>query len=195
MQILRQRDSTLQGQPRSGPHGEMCGRGSVTQQHDIAVAPPLAQHAVEIEPRRAAQMARIGHQSVATEITRKNLFAGGNGLIDAHAIEARAKPGRLRTFDDKSRCIDIELIGMRPDPAVFSFFEYESECVVEFLTGSEPDILAGAHIDIGLENIAMVCSYARVYAVGRDDKVEVAIGFEVFRFSLELELHTKCAGA
>src|SRR5450631_2043200 len=159
----------------------MRRRGGIAQQHDVAIAPPFAQHAVEIEPRRAAQMPGIGHQSVAAEITRKNLFAGGNGLINAHAIEACTSPGGLRTFDDKSRCIDIELIGMRPDPAVFSFFEYESECVVEFLTGSEPDILAGAHIDIGLENIAMACSYARVYAVGREDKVEVAIGFEVFR--------------
>src|SRR5664279_5746279 len=142
----------------------MRGRGGITQQYDVAIAPPLAQHAVEIEPRRAAQMAGIGHQSVAAEITRKNRFAGGNGLINAHAIEACTSPGRLRTFDDKSRCIDIELIGMRPDPAVFSFFEYESECVVEFLIGSEPDIPAGAHIDIGLENIGMACSDTRVYA-------------------------------
>src|SRR5450755_4491877 len=172
----------------------MRGRGGITQQHDVAVAPPLAQHAVKIEPRRAAQMAGIGHQSVAAERTCKNLFAGGNRLINAHAIEAGVTPGHFRTFDNEGRCVSVELIGMRPDPAVFSFFEYESECVIEILIGSKPDIFACAHINIGLKNIGMARTDARVYAVGRDDKVEATIGFEVLRFGLELELHTKCAG-
>src|SRR5664279_3767384 len=172
----------------------MRGRGGITQQYDVAVAPPLTQHAVEIEPRRAAQMAGIGHQSMAAEITRKNLFANGNGLINAYMIKARTSPSRLRTLDDKSRCIGIELIGMRPDPAVFSFFEYESECVVEFLIGSKPDIFAGAHINVGLKNIGMARADTRVHTVSPDDEIEVPIGFEDFRFSLELELHTKCAG-
>src|SRR5450830_54251 len=118
-------------------------------------------------------MPRIGHQSVAAEIACKNLFAGDNGLIDAHVIEAGATPGRFRTFDDEGRCVGVELIGMRPDPAVFGFFEYEGERVVEFLMCTEPDIFAGAHIDAGLENISVARSYARVHTVGRNNEVEV----------------------
>ncbi len=41
----------------------------------------------------------------------------------------------------------------------------------------------------------MARSYARIHAIGPDDQIEVAIGFEVLRFGFELELHAKFAGA
>ncbi len=140
-------------------------------------------------------MARVRHQFVAAEIARKNLLAGGNGLIDAHAVEAGATPGRFRTFDNEGRGVGVELIGVRPDPAMFGFFEYEREGVVELLMGAEPDIFAGAHIDVGLEDVGVARPHARVDAVGPDDEVEVPIGFKVLRFGLELEPHAKGAGA
>src|SRR5450759_1829562 len=123
-------------------------RGRITQQHDIAIAPPLAQHPVEVKPRGTAQMARIRHQAVAAEITREDLLASGDALVEAHAVEAGAAPSRLRAFYNERRGVRVELIRVRPYPTVFSFFKNERERVVEFLMRAEPNIFAGAHVDI-----------------------------------------------
>ncbi len=49
----------------------------------------------------------------------------------------------------------VELVGVHPDPAVLGLLEDESEGVVELLMRAEPDVLAGAHVDVGLEHVGM----------------------------------------
>ena len=132
----------------------MRGRRGIAEQHDVLVAPALAQHAIEIEPGRSTQMPRIGHQFMAAEIAREDFLAGGDGLVDAHAIEAEPPPGFLRALDDERRGVGVELISVHPDPAVLGLLEDEGEGVVKFLVRAEPDVLAGAHVDVGLEYVA-----------------------------------------
>ena len=161
------------------------------KQHDVLVAPALAQYAVEVEPGRTAQVTRIGHQLVAAEITRENFLAGRNGFFGRHLVEAGALPRLLRTFDNECRGIGIELVGVRPDPAVFGLFKSKSEGVVEFLVRAEPDVFAGAHVDIGFEHALKRRSHPGIDAIGADDEVVVAIGVDIFRFGLEIEAHAK----
>ena len=66
----------------------MCGGGGIAQQDDVLVTPAFAENAIEIEPSRTAQVARIRHQSVTTEIASEDFLAGRDRFVDVHAIEA-----------------------------------------------------------------------------------------------------------
>src|SRR6516165_7077237 len=102
----------------------MRRRRRVAHQHDVVVRPSLAEHAIEVEPGRAAQVPGIGHQAMAAEIAGEDPFAGGRRLERGHAAEAEAAPGCLRALDDEGRRGGIELVGVRPDPATWRLFEY-----------------------------------------------------------------------
>jgi hypothetical protein len=82
-------------------------------------------------------------------------FARRDRFFGRHRIKAEAAPGRLRALDDESRGVGIELIGVRPDPAVLCLLEDEGESVVEFLMRAKPNVLASAHIDVGLEAVGV----------------------------------------
>src|SRR5262249_40942453 len=140
---------------RSRANRKMRGRGSISKQDDVLVAPAFAENTIEVEPGRAAQMARIRHQLVAAKIAGKDLLASRDRLIDVHAIEARAPPCLFRALDNESRRVGIELIGVYPNPAVLGFFEDEGERVIKFLMRSEPDVFAGANINVRPERIGV----------------------------------------
>src|SRR5262245_54755378 len=105
----------------------MSGGRRITEQHNVAVRPALAQDPVEIEPGRAAQMAGVAHQAMAVEIGREDALAGSNRLLLRHAIEAHVPPGCFRALDYEGRRLGVELIGMGPNPAMLRLFENERE--------------------------------------------------------------------
>ena len=74
-------------------------------------------------------------------------------------------------------------------------FENKGEGVVKFLVGAKPDIFASPHVDVGLEDVGMGRAHPRVYAVGTNDQVTIAISFEVLHFCFELELNAERTGA
>ena len=57
----------------------------------LLMAPAFAQHAIEIEPRRTAQVTRIRHQLVAAEILGEDFLAGRDGFFGRHPVEAGAR--------------------------------------------------------------------------------------------------------
>ncbi len=176
---------------------EKCAvAAAVAQQHDVLVDPALAQHAVEIEPGRAAQM--LAHWSSAycrPGCAAKIFSQARNGFFGRHVVEAGAPPGVFRAFDNERRGVGIELIGVRPDPAVLGFLEDEGEGVVEFLVGAEPDVFAGAHVDIRLEHIGVSGANAGIDAVGADDQVVVVISVEILCASVSNRRSTPSASA
>ena len=171
VQILRQRDGALHRELGARADGEMRGGGGVAHQHDVVVRPALAQHAREIQPRRAADVRCVRHQLVAAEIFGENALAGPAALVLAHRAEAEFLPRRLRAFDDEGRGVGVELVGVRPDPAVLGLLEDEGEGVVEFLVGAEPDEFVLAGLDAGLEMRGEFVARPRIQPVGGDDQI------------------------
>src|SRR6185503_21084733 len=53
--------------------------------------------------------------------------------------------------------------------------------------GAEPDVLAGAHVDVGLEHVRQRAPNLRVRAVGRDDEIVAAAARGALELGLELE--------
>ena len=194
--VIGERDGAFHGELRARADGKMRGRGGIAEQHDVLVAPALAQDAVEVEPGRAAQVARVRHQRIAAEIFGEDALAGGDRLVERHAVEAGLAPGFLRALDDERRGVGVELVGVHPDPAVLGLLEDEGERLVEFLVRAEPDVLAGAHVDVGLEHVGMRGARLRVHAVGGDDEIVMrGIGVDGLGLGLELDRHAQFAGA
>src|ERR1700722_13138772 len=102
----------------AGADGEMRGMGSIADQHDIAVMPALTVQNREIQPGRAAKMARIAHQPVTVQMRSKQFLADTDRFVSARMFEAQSAPGGLAAFNDKGRCPWLETIGMRPNPAM-----------------------------------------------------------------------------
>jgi hypothetical protein len=76
------------------------GVGRIADEHEIAVMPALAQHAVEVEPRRAAQMPRVAHEPVAAQVFAEQLLAERDRLLRVELVEAVRLPGLLARLDD-----------------------------------------------------------------------------------------------
>ena len=189
---LGQQDRALQGKLGAGADGEMRGGGGVAQQRQVPVAPAPAEHPVEVEPGRAAEMARIRDQPVAAEIFPEDRLADPDALLLRHPAEAPGGPGLLGAFDDEGRGVLVELVGVRPHPAPGCLLEQECEGVVELLARAEPDELAGAHVDLGPEDTGEGGARLRVDPVGRHD--EIVFRHErrnVVDFRLEPELDPK----
>ena len=146
----------------------MRRRRRIAHQHDVLVRPLLAQHAPEIEPRRVRRRCSALRSSSRwpPRCLRKDLSQAASVSSLAHRVEAEPAPRRLRAFDDEGRGVGVELVGVRPDPAVLGLLEDESERVLKLLLRAEPDVLAGPHVDVGLEHVAMARADLRVGAVG-----------------------------
>ena len=169
---------------------------TVAQQHDILVMPFLAEHPVEVQPGRAAQVAGIAHQRMAVQMRGKDLLASGNAFILGHLAKAPFVIGLLAAFHDKSRCVGIELVGMGPDPAMFGLFEDEGEGVVELGMGAQPDELAGAGVDLGLEMLRVMGAHPGIDAIRRDHQVIFGRQrVDIIGLGLKAQVHPQFAGA
>ena len=139
--------------------GEMRGVHRVAHQHHIVVLcilepPLLADHTLEVDPRRATQMARIGHQLCAVEVVCEDFFAERDGLILVRRIQAAGLPRLLRGLDDEGGRVVVELVDVRLKPAVLGTHEIEGEGLVH-LVRAQPDETVGTRNDVGLEDIGV----------------------------------------
>src|SRR5436309_612256 len=99
---LGELDRILQREFRAAADREMRGVRGVAEEDEIAVAPALALDAAEVEPcGAAAQVLCVGHELVAVEIFREQLFAQRDGFTLVHAVEPKLAPGLFGTFDDE----------------------------------------------------------------------------------------------
>ncbi len=123
----------------------MRRRRRVAHQHDVLVVPPLAEHAREVEPRRAAQVLGVRHQGMAAEMVARR-SRSQVAMLSSWLISPKPKASNVfwSHLDDERRGVGVELVGVRPDPAVFGLLEDEGEGVVELLVRAEPDELAAA---------------------------------------------------
>ena len=167
-----QRHRIFHGELRARADAEVRGVRRIADEDEIAVVPALAQHAVEIEPRRAAQVARVAHQPLAAQVLAEQLLAKLDRLLRGVAIEAVRLPGLLARFDDDGRQIGAELIGVNLKPAVLGVLEGEGEGG-KLLFRAEPDEAAFAHVDVRLEGIGVSAALNAVDAVGRNDQIGV----------------------
>jgi hypothetical protein len=156
----------------------------VADQHDVAVMPARAQHAVEIEPRGAAQVAGIAHQRMTIEVPAEKTLTELDGLIGAEAVETVRLPGLLACLHDHRGERAVELIGMDLKPAVLGLLERERERR-KLLRGAEPDEPAFPDIDVGTEDVGIPGPGPAVDAVRRDDQIRPGVGLFALHFRLE----------
>ena len=133
---------------------------SIAHQHHVVALgifqrPLIADHTVEVDPGRAAQMARIGHQLFALQVVCKNLFTEGDGLFLIGIFQAAGLPGVFGGLDNKGRCLVVELVDMRLKPAVLCAHKIKGECLVH-LVSAQPDKAVGTGDDIGLEDVLVL---------------------------------------
>ena len=163
----------------------MRGVRGVADQHPVAVVPALAEHALEIEPGRAAQVRGIAHEPVAVEVFREQLLAEGDRLLVVGGIEAVRAPGLLARLHDHRRERLAELVGVDLEPAVRGFLEGESEGG-ERPRRAEPDEAALARVDVRLEDRRVALADPAVDAVRRDHEVGIGEGRVVLDLVLEM---------
>src|SRR6202035_137590 len=121
--MAAERYGILHGELRAGADGEMRRVGGVSDQHDLAMVPALAEHAVEVQPRGAAQVSGIALQAVAIQITAEELLAEGDRLFRVEAVESMRLPCLFPRLDDHGREVLAELVRVDLEPAVFRPFE------------------------------------------------------------------------
>src|ERR1700687_102304 len=155
----------------------MCGMRGVTQKHDrrrCGIADPgLVDDAQEVDPRRAAQVTRVGHQALATEVTGKQPLAECDRLVRVHPVDARGSPNGLGRFDDERAALAIEFVSVRLEPAPFGLLERKRERL-EYLARAEPYVAAVATFDLWLKYLLVSRPDYAVDAVTGDDKVGLA---------------------
>ncbi|MGY4455466.1 hypothetical protein ACVWZR_010126 [Bradyrhizobium sp. i1.3.1] len=153
-------------------------------------APFAADQAAEIEPGRAAQMARIGQELRAVESLGEDFFAE----LDRGLLIELAKPvgvvGFFRGLNDEGRGLRIKLVDVRLEPAVLGLLKIKCKGV-ERLLGAEPDEAVGPDHHVGLELLGIASADPGIDAVTGDDQVGVGV-FEIgFDLALEDELDTQ----
>ena len=121
----------------------------------IEVMPVGAPDALKVEPRRSAQVARVGHQRVPVECACEQCLAERDRLIRIGGVETVRLPHMFRRLDDERARLVIELVNVRLKPAVFRLLECEVEGVPE-LRGPQPDVAIGARDDIGLKDVGVL---------------------------------------
>ena len=173
----------------------MCRMHGIAHQHHMAALavfqPPLiADHALKVDPGRAAQMAGIGHQFLALKIVREQLFTEGNGLLLIGGVETAGFPAFLRGLHDEGRGLVVELVDMRLKPAMWRAHEIKGECLVD-LVRPQPDIAIGAGDDIGLEDVGVLAADARVHAIAGNHKVGIRIVLVALHIGLEHQVNTQ----
>src|SRR5665213_2371027 len=155
--------------------------------------PPFANHAVEIEPCRAAQMRGVALQMVAAQVAAEQLLAESDRLRGVISIESVRLPGLLAGLNDHGRQILAELIGVNLKPAVRGVFERECEGR-EGLRGSKPDEAALAPVDVRQKCFRVPVADAAVAAIRGDDQIRVREGAFVFDLMPESLVHAEFAG-
>ena len=127
----------------------------VAHQHDMALAveerPLLALDALEVQPGRTAQVARVGHQLGALQVLCEQVLAEGDGFGGVGQVQAVRLPDMFRALDDEGRGVLVEFVDVGLEPAVLGFFEEEGEGVVQ-LVRAQPDVAVGTHHDVGFED-------------------------------------------
>ena len=199
LELARQLDGILNRQLGPRADCKMRRMHGIAHQHHMAAPgiaqPPLvADHALKIDPGRTAQMSRIGHQLLALQIVRKQLFAEGNGLLLVGAIEAAGLPAFLRGLDDESRSLVVELVDMRLEPAMLGAHEIKGEGLVD-LVRAQPDVAIGTGDDIGLESVLVLAADAGVHAVAGNDEVGIRILLVALHIGLEHQVDTQLLAA
>jgi len=83
------------------------------------MTPFVADEAIEVEPCRAAQVTRIGHQRVAETFGEK--LAKGDGLLLIGRVETVRLEHLFGGLDDEGRGIGVEAVDMSLEPAMLVF--------------------------------------------------------------------------
>jgi hypothetical protein len=170
--VAGQGDGILHRELRARADGEVRRVRGVANQNRVVLVPALAHHAIEIEPRRPAQVIGIALQPVAAKIAPKEPLAERDRLFGVELVEPLRGPGFLPGLHDHRREILAELVGVDLEPAMLGLLEGEREGG-ELLSRAEPDEAALAHVDIGLERGRMAAAGPAVHAVRGDDEVGV----------------------
>src|SRR5437588_7765066 len=140
-------------------------------------------------------MRRVRLERVAIEIPSKQLLAGRDRFLLAHAVETKAAPRLFRTFDDESRAVGREAVGVRPDPPVLGLLKREGEGV-EHLRRAEPHELVRPDVDVDPERVRISVTEARIDAVRGDNEVVAApLGVRRVAFGLKRQQNAKFARA
>ncbi len=193
-ELAREFDRVLQRQLGARADGEVRRVHGVTHQHDMAapveVRPLLALHALEVQPGRAAQVARIGHQLLALQVGREQPLAEIDGLLLVRLVQPMRLPHVFRALDDEGGGVRIELVDVRLEPAVLGLLEQEGEGVVQ-LVRAQPDVAVGPRHDVGAEDLGVAVADARVDAVARDDEVGIGIVQVGLGLLLEHQFHAQ----
>ena len=169
--------------------GRMYG---VAHQHHMAaqvvLEPPLiADHALEVNPGRAAQVAGVGHEFFALQVVGKNLFAESNGLVLIGRIQTAGLPGFFGSLDDERRCLVIKFVDVCLEPAMLGADKVKSESLVH-LVCAQPDKAIGSSDDVGLENIGVLGADSGVHAIAGNDQVSIGIVFIRLHIGVEHQL-------
>ena len=101
--LATQRDCILHCELRARADGEVRGVRGIADQHDVAREPAPAQHAIEVEPRGAAQVSRVADQSRAAEILAEQPLREFDRLVGRRAVQAVREPGFLARLHDHRR--------------------------------------------------------------------------------------------
>ncbi len=192
--LAAQCNRILHRELRARADREVRGVRGVADQNDVAREPAATQHAIEIEPRRAAQVPRVTHESRAAEILPEQLLGECDGLVGRRGVQAVRAPGFLACLHDHRRKLGAELIGVDLEPAVLRPLERKRECG-EALGRAEPDIAAFAHVDIGLEGRRVLLAHSAVAAVGGDQQIGIRELGLLANFVLERLLDAEARGA
>ncbi len=155
--------------------------------------PLCALHTLKIQPRRATQVAGVGHQSGPLKVVAKHLFAKGNRLVWVGLVQPVGQPGCLSALHNKGGGVFVKLVHVGLKPAVLSFLKQKSERVVE-LVRAQPNEAVGAHGDFGFEHLGVLAANTRIDAVAGNDQIGVrviSIGVGVgFKHQLDAQCFT-----
>ena len=167
-QRARQGDSIFHRQLGARPDGEVRGVRRVADEHHVTVMPLFAQHAIEVEPRRPAQVARVAHQAMPVQILAEHFLAKSDRCFPVRPIQPCREPGLLARLDDECAGVSIETVGVKLEPAPGRLLERKGERIQQAMR-AEPDVSALAHVDIGLKVLGVLASQDAVGTVRSDD--------------------------
>lgn len=193
-QRIGELDRIFHGKLGARADRKVCRMRRVADQHDVLMMPLAAENAIEVEPRRAAQVAGIAHQLVAIEILAEYALAKRDRARLVGLVEAGGQPILLARLNDEGAGVGIETVGVELEPTPFRLFEGEGEGI-EPLVRAEPDIATFARLDVGLKSVGIFLPHEAVDAVGGDDQVAIGEGRVIRHLGLELLSYAEGGGA